>query len=268
MNKEHSYVIGTHDAEITRLGLQHRVWRPSVLQFWNEAGITVGQTIMDVGTGPGYAAADLAEIVGQSGRVIAIDRSRRFLDVVTARRLANVEIVECDLEHYSWPVESVDRIWCRWVLAFVSDPARVVAGMAHALKPGGAILFHEYWDYRSWRLAPYCAEFEAYVAKVIESWRAAGGEPNIGLALPKLAADNALSISYVRPAVFTPRPADFVWHWPATFARCYADMLLEQHRLTPKEAEQIDCILSRYQAMPNAFMITPGVLQMVAQKKR
>ena len=25
------YVLGTHDAELTRLGLQHRAWRESVL---------------------------------------------------------------------------------------------------------------------------------------------------------------------------------------------------------------------------------------------
>jgi hypothetical protein len=28
MSHERDYVLGTHDAEIARLGLQHRIWRP------------------------------------------------------------------------------------------------------------------------------------------------------------------------------------------------------------------------------------------------
>src|SRR5437667_12597218 len=76
---ERDYVLGTHDEELLRLGLQHRVWRPRALDAWRRAGFTVGQTLIDVGCGPGYAAVDLAEIVGPSGRIIALDRSQRFL---------------------------------------------------------------------------------------------------------------------------------------------------------------------------------------------
>ncbi|HEY1963250.1 MAG TPA: methyltransferase domain-containing protein [Rhizomicrobium sp.] len=266
MSEERSYVIGTQDAEIARLGLQHRVWRASVLDFWQRGGITVGQTVIDAGAGPGFATADLAEIVGSSGRVIAIERSRRFLDALRARDFPNVDAIEADLTEYDWPTSVADRIWCRWVLAFVTDPAHAIAGMARALKPGGAILFQEYWDYSAWRLAPYCREFEDYVAKVIESWRAAGGEPDIGLALPRLLAENRLAIEFVRPVVFTPRPREFAWHWPAAFARGYAATMVQQDRIAPADAAAIDEILSRYEGDPNAFMVTPGVLQIVARK--
>jgi len=95
MSAEKDYVLGTHDEEIERLGLQHRVWRPRALDAWRRAGFTVGQTILDVGCGPGYASVDLAEIAGRSGRVVAIDRSRRFLDALEStarsRALKNLE---------------------------------------------------------------------------------------------------------------------------------------------------------------------------------
>ena len=55
MTQERDYVLGTHDDEINRLGLQHSVWRPKVLDAWRRAGFTVGQTIIDVGSGPGHA---------------------------------------------------------------------------------------------------------------------------------------------------------------------------------------------------------------------
>ena len=123
MSEEKSYVIGTHDAEIERLGTQHRVWRASVLDLWRLGGITTGQTVLDVGAGPGYAALELAEIVGRNGKVIAVERSRRFLDALShfaaARGLANIEPVEADLLEYDWPQAIADRAWCRWVLAFV-----------------------------------------------------------------------------------------------------------------------------------------------------
>src|SRR5258706_6203782 len=86
MSPERDYVLGTHDDEIERLALQHRVWRPRALDAWRRAGFTVGQTLLDVGCGPGMATLDLSEIVGPTGRIVAMDRSRRFLDVLESRR--------------------------------------------------------------------------------------------------------------------------------------------------------------------------------------
>ena len=61
---ENDYVLGTNDEELDRLGLQHRVWRPVVTECWQRVGITHGWRVIDVGAGPGYATADLGEIVG------------------------------------------------------------------------------------------------------------------------------------------------------------------------------------------------------------
>ncbi|HEX4302212.1 MAG TPA: hypothetical protein VHZ78_05435 [Rhizomicrobium sp.] len=57
MEQDRSYVIGTHDAEIERLGVQHRVWRANVLDFWHLGGITEGMTVIDAGCGPGHATS-------------------------------------------------------------------------------------------------------------------------------------------------------------------------------------------------------------------
>src|SRR3989442_14940506 len=101
INHDRDYVLGTHDEELARLGLQHRVWRPVVLDCWQRAGITVGKRVLDIGAGPGYAAVDLAEIVGPTGEVVAIERSTNFIramnEACRARSLANVRIHELDL---------------------------------------------------------------------------------------------------------------------------------------------------------------------------
>src|ERR1700730_2547217 len=95
LTMDRDYVLGTHDEELARLGLQHRVWRPVVLDCWQRAGITVGKRVLDVGAGPGYAAVDLAEIVGPTGEVVALERSSKFVcamkEAIRVRGFANVK---------------------------------------------------------------------------------------------------------------------------------------------------------------------------------
>src|SRR6202171_5147744 len=101
MATERDYVLGTHDEELARLGLQHRVWRPVVLDCWQRAGITIGKRVLDVGAGPGYATVDLAEIVGPTGEIVALERSGKFVSAIKetarARSLTNVKVHELDL---------------------------------------------------------------------------------------------------------------------------------------------------------------------------
>jgi protein-L-isoaspartate O-methyltransferase len=101
MKKERDYLLGTHQEEIERLGLQHRVWQPVVLDCWQRAGITVGKRVLDLGACPGYAAVDLAEIVGPNGAVAAVERSNQFVNAmnesIRARGLTNVKVHELDL---------------------------------------------------------------------------------------------------------------------------------------------------------------------------
>src|SRR5882762_11857841 len=101
MPTDRDYVLGTHDEELARLGLQHRVWRSVVLACWQRAGITVGKRVLDLGAGPGYATVDLAEIVGPRGSVVAVERSNKFVgamqNAVRVRGLTNVTIHELDL---------------------------------------------------------------------------------------------------------------------------------------------------------------------------
>jgi ubiquinone/menaquinone biosynthesis C-methylase UbiE len=270
MSEERSYVIGTHDAEIERLGVQHRVWRASVLDFWRHAGLTEGMTVIDAGAGPGHATMDLAEIVGPHGKVVAIERSRRFVDALerraSARGLSNVRTIEADVLDLDWSALDADRLWCRWVLAFVRDPRKAVHGMAQAIRPGGALMLHEYYDYAAWRLAPHSKTFEDYVAKIIASWRATGGEPDIALALPTLLAEAGLVVESVRPQVFAARMNDFASRWPMGFAREFLPTLTESGHITPREAAAIAADLARAEADPNALVVTPGALQIVARK--
>src|SRR2546421_1314466 len=86
------YVLGTGADESVRLGLQHRLWSAATHLLWERAGIQPGQTVLDLGCGPGHAALDLAQIVGPTGRVIAIDESASFLKQVHDQALARKQL--------------------------------------------------------------------------------------------------------------------------------------------------------------------------------
>ena len=60
-SKERDYVLGTHDEELERLGVQHRAWRPVVLDCWKNAGIEPGSRVLDVGAGPGSDAGEFVD---------------------------------------------------------------------------------------------------------------------------------------------------------------------------------------------------------------
>jgi SAM-dependent methyltransferase len=264
---DRDYVLGTHDDEIERLGLQHRVWRPRALDAWRRAGFTVGQTLLDVGCGPGYASIDMAEIVGRSGKVVSVDRSRRFLDVLDARRLPQIESREIDLDEGHLPAINADGAWGRWIFAFVKRPRDLVAGVHRALKPGGVLVLHEYFDYGTWRLSPSSPEHEQFVKVVMQSWRASGGEPDIGLDLPRWLAELGFEIRSLSPIVDVIRPTDFAWQWPRSFIEVGVQRMLDLGQMTDGQALAMREAFAAAEKSPSTLMITPAVLEIIAVRR-
>ena len=270
MTTERDYVLGTHDEEIARLGLQHRVWRPVVLDCWQKARITVGKRVLDVGAGPGYAAVDLAEIVGPSGEVVALERSGKFVSAmkerIRSRGLTNVKIHELDLMTDDLPRGAYDFTWCRWVLSFVSDPGLLIKKLGAVMSKGTISIFHEYGHYETWRLCPLLPTHEHFRQQVVATWRESGGEPDAALVLPSLLSGNGFVVRSVLPRLFVIRPSDYMWQWPATFIESYIPRLLEQGRIDQDFAANFRAELAAAEKDPTTLMITPLVLEIVAEK--
>ena len=262
------YILGTEDAELARLGLQHAVWRPRAADAWRRAGFSAGQHIVDVGCGPGYATFDLSDIVGHSGRVTAIDRSPRFLNHL-ARRLASepgrsVDLVELDLDAGDMPSLGADAAWCRWVFAFLTKPRDLLRGVRRTLKPGAALVIHEYFDYGTWRLVPGDKDFDAFVEVVKTSWRASGGEPDIALDLLSWLPAEGFRVAEVRPIIDVVSPDNFIWQWPATFLETGVARLVELGHLTAGRGDVVKAAFRRTAENPEGRLITPGVLEILA----
>jgi SAM-dependent methyltransferase len=264
---EGDYVLGTRDDEVERLGRQHRVWRPRVLDAWCRAGIANGQTVLDVGAGPGFATLDLAEIVGPRGKAIALERSPHFLSVLRARAdragLCNVEARRQDVAEGGFGESFADACWCRWLLSFVTNPKAVVGAIAEALKPGGVAVFHEYGDYGVWRTMPSNPALDRFRTLVMQSWRDAGGEPDIAPLLPAWLSEEGMEIVEIRPLIEIVPRSSFVWQWPASFMASGAKRLAELGYVDEEEAARLARAL---EADPDAWMVTPLVVEIIARR--
>lgn len=263
MASQTDYILGTHDEEIHRLGVQHAAWRADALAAWRTAGIGPRQTILDVGCGPGFAALDLAESVGSGGRVVAIDRSERFLAALGARGRENITLYRADLDCGEFPDVRADGAWCRWILTFSRNPRAVLARVAKAIRPGGTIVLHEYFDYSTWRAAPQCEPLERFVDAVMRSWRDSGGEPDVALLLPAWLAKLGFTLRKVRPIVNAVQPGDAKWAWLRAFVNVNRARLVELGYLSANEAVEIWEAWERMEKTPGAWMITPGVLEII-----
>jgi len=263
------YVLGIHEAEIARLGLQHRVWRESMLGAWRRAGLRTGWRAVDLGAGPGYATWDLADIVGPTGRVLAVERASPFIAHIEAgarqRGLTQVEALTADLM-IAPPVERFDMAWCRWVASFVSSVPALVEWTHQALRPGGVAAFHEYVDYGSWRFAPPRPRLTEFVREVMASWRAAGGEPDVAPSLIAALRGAGFQLDSVRPLVFVTRPGELTWQWPAAFVATNAARLHALGRVSAEWVEEVGQELLAAERDPASLMVTPMVLEVVARR--
>lgn len=166
----------------------------------------------------------------------------------------------------SAPPGGHDMAWCRWVASFVTSVPTLVRWVHGALRPGGTAVFHEYADYGSWRFAPPRPRLAEFVAAVMESWRAAGGEPDVAPALVGELAREGFRLRSVRPLVFAARPGGRTWRWPASFVETNAERLLGLGRVSPDWAAEVVAELKAAEADPASVMVTPLVLEVIAER--
>jgi SAM-dependent methyltransferase len=271
MTEEREYLLGTGADELTRLGFQHAVWGGYAARAWEAAGFGLGQRILDVGCGPGYASFDLARLVGRAGHVHGIDLSARFIDhmnaEIAARSVPNVSAEVGDLTTAALPAGSFDGAYARWVLCFVADPEAVVRAVARALRPGGAFVVQDYSQYDAVQIAPGHASWRPVISAIVEAWRSGGGDPSIGAALPAMMERCGLEVTHVRPISRVGRPGTAVWNWPRTFFDNFLPGLVEAGRLSAEQLAEFDARWAEWEKLPGAFFVSPPMVEIVGVKR-
>jgi N-acetylglutamate synthase-like GNAT family acetyltransferase len=105
------------------------------------AQLRPGETVLDLGSGPGRDLLEAARQVGPTGRSIGIDftpemRARAMASAAEAG-LSNVSVLDGDLERLPVHCGAVDVVISNCVINLVDDKRRALIEAFRALRPGG-----------------------------------------------------------------------------------------------------------------------------------
>jgi ubiquinone/menaquinone biosynthesis C-methylase UbiE len=107
-----------------------------------------GMTVADVGAGSGYHTFRMAPLVGEKGKILAVDIQQEMLDLIEARakkeKVTNIETVKGTEKDPKLPEGKVDLILMVDVYHEFEFPYEMTEKMVAALKPGGKLVFVEF----------------------------------------------------------------------------------------------------------------------------
>lgn len=126
------------------LGLRDDVYRRPLATALERLGVGPGWSCVDVGAGGGDVSVALAEVVGSTGRIFAVDNDPAARDAVAQRAAAFAQVFAITQagEELALP-QPVDLAFCRFLLLHVVDPLRVLTKMAQAIRVGGYLVAQE-----------------------------------------------------------------------------------------------------------------------------
>lgn len=234
------YVLGHSDRELARLKAQAALIDPTTRRFLRAAGITPGMCVLDVGSGAGDVAFLAAELVGDFGSVIGVDRAPAAVTVASARAaaraLTNVMFREGDPADMSFD-RPFDAVIGRYVLQFQKDPAAVLRRLATHARPGGTIVFHEI-DWSGLASIPPVPTFDLCCQWGADAMRLHGTETHMGTKLHSAFVDAGLGSPTMRlEAPVGGMPVTLPWL--EIFKELIATLLPEMERLGVATAAQV-----------------------------
>ena len=138
-----------------------------------------GECVLDIGVGPGFLAADMAEAVGSNGLVRGIDSSDSMLAIARRRATSSLsaplELSNADALHIPYPEQTFDVVVSTQVLEYVDDIAAALSEVHRVLRPGGRVLLLDTdWDSIVWT-----SNDESRAAAVLRAWEQHLADPHL-----------------------------------------------------------------------------------------
>lgn len=129
------------------------------------SGVERGMQVLDLASGPGNPALQLAEAVGPDGLVTATDVSADMVAIVeeNARRagLSNMRFRQVDAHAIPFESATFDIVTCRFGIMYFTNVDQALREVHRVCKPGGRVAFVA-WGHEA---QPYFASTQGIVAK-------------------------------------------------------------------------------------------------------
>jgi protein-L-isoaspartate O-methyltransferase len=120
--------------------------RPDLLLA--ELKLQPGMVVADIGAGSGYHVRRMADVVGKTGKVYAVDVQPQMVQMLSAiareARYNQVKPVLSSVDNVKLPPASIDLALMVDVYHELEFPFEVMRSLVAALKPGGRVAFVEY----------------------------------------------------------------------------------------------------------------------------
>lgn len=106
-------------------------------------GVKKGEHIADIGAGTGFHAFRLAEKVGVTGKVYAVELQDELLkfmrDSMQKKKVKNLVLVKSSESNPNLPAQSCDKILVANTYYYLQDPVKFMSQLRKAIKPEGRI---------------------------------------------------------------------------------------------------------------------------------
>jgi arsenite methyltransferase len=176
-----------------------------------------GERVLDIGSGPGFLAAEMAAEVGSGGRVDGVDVSEAML-ALARRRGADVHYASGDALSLPFDPETFEAAVATQVYEYVADMPAALAEARRVLRPGGRLLILDTdWDSIVWHSSD-----RDRMLRVLEKWNDHLADPYLPRRLPALLRDAGFDLRQTAVVPILNRGAD-----PNTFSRGILPLIAE-----------------------------------------
>jgi ubiquinone/menaquinone biosynthesis C-methylase UbiE len=189
MSQKH-YVLQSGDAGAERLRVLEAVKWPSTQTLLDRLDFKAGMRCLDAGCGLGAVTTELARRVGDSGLAVGIDIDARCLalaETEASKKVSNIRFRTESVNEIG-DQDTYDLVYARFLLTHLPDPARGLARMLRAARPGGRVVVEDI-EFSGHFSHPACPAFTRYIEVYQQVVKSRGADPEIGPRLVGLFLD-------------------------------------------------------------------------------
>ena len=183
---QYIFTDSQHYREFERLQAIEQVFDPASQKRIQSTGIAESWRCLEVGAGAGSITRWLAAVVGENGKVVAVDLNTCFVANINQ---PNVEVLEADVRHLPLENDSFDLVHARYVLIHIPDFQVALTRMLKLLKPGGWIVLEEP-DFSAARAIvgkkAACESMERVNQSILQMFENRGMDYALGVKLPAI----------------------------------------------------------------------------------